>query len=185
MASQRLIWPSGGTFTGNGDTQNLTTPGAVSAADSTYTGAQGVNNNPTTIGERYGTWGWDAVIPSNATITDVQLEYKWKGTRLGGSVVGHAFARISGTNQADHTNTQSATFSGGVTVGPFSIFSDRSWTRADLLDGTFEMVIRATSIDPTGWSSIGWDYIAVTVNWTVPTAIVIPPALFTAHLLRR
>lgn len=171
-SSLRLLWPSGGSSAVyTGDTA-FTTPGNVSASDGTYTGTQSVSSS-SHIGERYGNWGWDAQILVGSTITDVKLEYKYKGTRVSGSLVGHMFARIGGTDQTDHTDTESATFSSGVVVGPTSIFGDRSWTRADLLDGTFEMVVRATSTTGS-WTSVGFDYIAVTVNWNVPASLVIP-----------
>lgn len=172
MASLRLIWPSGGTANTYSTDTTLTTPGNVSAADGTYTGAQAVSTGA--LGQRYGTWGWDANIPAGSTITDVQLEYKYKGTKIANNLIGHTFARISGTDQADHTDTESATFSGGTVIGPFSVFSDRSWTRADLLDGTFEMVIRATTSSGS-WTGVGWDYIAVTVNWTPPSNLFNAP----------
>ncbi len=162
MATADILWPSTGStavYSGGG----FTAPTAVSADDGVYaTGNVGVST--VARGTAYGNWGFDALIPSGATISDVKYTYQYfVGTT--GAVAGTARvkARISGSDLANHDNTSQPLTP--TTIGPTSIFSDKSWTRADLLDGVFQVVleIRKGSLATQAFS---FDFLEIAVTYS-------------------
>lgn len=130
------IWPCAGTkvvYSGPG----LVNPGNVCQADGIYaTAAVAVGG---VAGERYGLFGLDALIPPSATITRVRIVSFGHADGVAPAVTLRQKARVGGTDQANHDHALGL----ADTIFVDDVTADRAWTRADLLDGTFEMVIEA------------------------------------------
>jgi len=142
----------------------LTNPTNVYADDGTYTTAAPAAKN-TTLGTRYGTFGFDGVIPTDATITKVQLIYEWKCSTTGSI----ATARIrSSVVTTDGTNHDDATEPAADTTNTYDITAERSWVRADLLDGTFFVELHAIRGNSSTAVTFSFDYVKVEVTYTVP-----------------
>jgi len=136
----------------------FTNPGNANADDGVYATVL-VSSGTGLQGERYGTFGFDAAIPAGATINSVTVEYQYKWSSSSATSV-TARARVGGVVQTAHTDSGSPTADRTVTQ---SLTADRSWTRADLLDGTFEITVRPSSTPSTTFSI---DYVKVTVDYT-------------------
>lgn len=106
---------------------------------------------------QFGNFEFDSLIPVGATINAVTLKTQ------GGSLSASAYirGRVSESDLASHTLWTGSQYP----EGNFSIAitGDRSWTRADLLDGTFEVHLGAVVGD---YMTAGWDYLWVEVDYT-------------------
>jgi hypothetical protein len=127
--------------------------------------AVGADPGPTGLvfGNKWGTFGFGAVIPVGATITKVQVIIEDGITGIG--VNGHLNTQpiVGGTDQ-----TLRGDFSGLETypvVHTVDHTADRAWTRADLLDGTFEVNVRFVA-DVINGNTCNLDYVKVEVTYT-------------------
>jgi hypothetical protein len=162
MATADILWPATGStavYSGGG----LTNSAAVSADDGTYATCT-VTAGTIAKGTAYGNWGFDALIPSGATISDVQYTYQYFVSVT--SVVhpiARVKARISASDLANHDDNSQPTVA--TTVGPTSIFSDRSWVRADLLDGVFQFVLEARKGSAAS-QNFSFDFLEIAVTYS-------------------
>jgi RHS repeat-associated protein len=159
--------PQSGSSTRPPSTNNAgwTNSGNAYTSDNTYATASPAKNQTTSV--RVGTFGFDAQIPANATITNVTVSVEWKVdttssiATLGSQVyVGGTARGTEFVNSAEPTSdtTQTYTVSG--------------LTRADLLDGTFEVQARASRGNSNTAFTASLDTVSVQVDYTIPG----PPA---------
>jgi hypothetical protein len=127
-------------------------------------------STPTTHSVMFGGFGFDNLIPSNATITSVQSEARWKlstttaHATLGLQAYANATSTALGTETTDTTapltdTTRTQTVTTGV-------------TRADLDDANFGVMVRVSRDSSTATVNPDFtaylDYVRVTVSWTAP-----------------
>jgi RHS repeat-associated protein len=130
------------------------------ASDNQYATAAPGKNMTTSV--RVGTFGFNTSIPANATITGVTVSVEWKATSgsiatLGSQVYAAGVAKgTEFTNSSPPTSdiTQSYTVSG--------------LTRADLLDGTFEVNVRASRGNSNTGFTASLNAVSVQVDYTTP-----------------
>jgi hypothetical protein len=125
------------------------------------------------------TFGFDSAIPVGATIDQVNIRTEWRVNTTSG--IGHlelqAFVSGGAVGTVDTNSAEPTT----LTTETFDITADRAWTRADLLDGTFDLRCRGRNGNSTTDPSYRWDYIAVEVVYTatvvepLPKPPVVPP----------
>lgn len=109
------------------------------------------------------TFGFDSSVPSGATITVVEIRTEWRVNSTGGIANLEVQAFVSGSavgsvraNAAEPTT---------LTTQDFDITADRSWTRADLLDGVFEIRMRGRNGNSTTDPSYRWDHVAARITY--------------------
>ena len=118
------------------------------------------------------TFGFGALIPSGSTIDTVEIRADWRLNNAGGIGILELQAFVSGgavgsvrANSAEPTT---------LTTDTFNITADRSWTRADLLDGTFELKCRGRNGNNATDPSYRFDHIAAQITYTEPAVAVTP-----------
>lgn len=142
----------------------FTNPNNLHADDGVYGTSAPAKNG--TLGSRYGTFGFDGVIPAGSTISTVKIVYEFKVSVNTSVAVQRVKARIGGVDEENHDNPAEPTIDTVVTV---DITADRTWTRADLLNGTFEVVAEATRGNTNTAYTASWDYVKVEVTYAAPT----------------
>lgn len=146
----------------------LTNPNNAHADDNTNaTAAPGKN---VVLGTRYGTFGFDGVVPSGATISQVRILYGYFVSTASSIATARTLARISAVDQATHDDTAEPLAETQIAV---DITADRAWTRADLLDGTFEAVLEARQGNSSTAVTFNFDYIKVEVTYDSAVNLVI------------
>ena len=129
------------------------------AADNTYATAVPAKNGTTSV--RVGTFGFDSQIPAGATITNVTVSVEWKVdittsiATLGSQVYVGGVAR--GTELVNTAEPTSDTI---------QTYTVSGLTRADLLDGTFEVQVRASRGNSNTVLTASLDAVTVTVDYT-------------------
>lgn len=136
----------------------LTNPNNAHADDGSYaTAAPGKN---TTLGQEYQNFGFDSAIPAGAQIVSVTLNVEWK-VSVNTSI---ATLRVrSSVSESDGTNHDNAAEPTTDTAESFNITAERTWTRNDLLDGTFEVELHAVQGNSSTAVTFSFDYVSVTV----------------------
>lgn len=125
--------------------------------------------NTTNVREQ-GTFGFStAVVPDNATITQVQLQVEWRVT-LSAGVIGilGVRARVGTTDLTIHENSAEPTT---LTVETFDITAERVWTPADLRDGTLKTRLEPRNGNDADAEVYEFDYVALQVTYTVPGGV--------------
>lgn len=142
----------------------LTNPNNCHADDGSYaTAAPGKN---TTLGTRYGTFGFDAQIPAGSTIQRVRLIYQWKASVNTSIATARIRASIGTTDLTDHDDT---TEPAADTTNTYDITGERGWTRADLLDGTLFVELHAVQGNSSNAVTFSFDFVQVEVTYHYPT----------------
>lgn len=141
----------------------LSNPTRVSAADGSYATVSLADGD--TAGERYGDFGFDALIPEMAEITLVQIDYGYKaGTNALPAEYAGLVAQMIWSAPADHSTTHNPSSTGDQNVTR-DITAALSWTRNSLLDGTFFVTLGG--INGSGKSAtFSFDYLRVIVRYT-------------------
>lgn len=112
-------------------------------------------------------FGFDSSIPVGAGINTVTLEVEWKVSTTSGIANLEATVAVSGTPgtyQTDSAEPTTDTARSYVMSRP----GGGSWTRADLLDAVFTVLLRARSGNSATSVDYTFDYARVTVDYTVP-----------------
>lgn len=110
------------------------------------------------------TFGLGALIPAGSTITKVEIRAEWRVNSTSGiATLGLQSFVSAGAVGAERTNATEPTT---LTTDTFDVTADRTWTRANLLDGTFELKVRGTNGNSTNDPSYRVDHIAVQVTYT-------------------
>lgn len=130
------------------------------AAYATITGA----TKNTTIGElALSGFDFDSQIPSGATIDSVELIVDWKvSTTSSVAILGTAYEVSAAAGTYQENSAEPTT----DTTNTYDVTALRTWTRANLLDGTFRMLLRARQGNSTTSVVYSFDYAAVRVNYT-------------------
>jgi hypothetical protein len=142
-----------------------TNANANDAATAQYTiAAKNTTGNENTLTN----FGFDGDIPAGSVINSVQLEVEHRVSGTGGIAFLESAVAVSGTvgtfnsDGAEPTTDTAATYSAVARPG------GGSWTRADLLDGTFTVRLRARSGNSATSVTYHWDYARVTVDYSPP-----------------
>jgi len=120
-----------------------------------------------TIDSRWKTFGFDGVLPSDATITAVKIIYEYKVDTQASIATLNSQATVSGTDcptTADTDTTEPLT----DTVVTKDITSCRSWTRDDLLDANFKVRIGGKRGNSNTAVTFSLDYVKVEVTYETP-----------------
>jgi hypothetical protein len=140
----------------------LTNPNNAHADDGSYaTAAPGKN---TTLASKYQNFGFDSAIPATATITKVQISYQWKCSVNTSIATARTYTKVGGSNGSNHDD---ATEPAGDTTNTYDVTSERSWTRANLLDGTFEVALAAVQGNSSTAVTFSYDYVQAIVDWNL------------------
>jgi hypothetical protein len=143
-----------GTWTNNG---NITTDDGTEATFSL------TSKNTSGRWNRGQTFGFDSSIPVGSTITLVEIRSEWRVNNAGGIANLEMQAFVSGTGVGSvRANSAEPTT---LTTDTFDITADRSWVRADLLNGTFEIRIRGRNGNSTTDPSYRWDHVAARITY--------------------
>lgn len=150
----------------------LTNPTNAYADDTSYaTGAPGKN---TTLATKYGNFGFDAIIPSGATITKVQIIELHKVSTTSSVATCRTYTKVGGSAGSNHDD---ATEPAADTTKTYDVTAERSWTRANLLDGTLEVVLAAVQGSSGTAVTMSFDFVKVEVTWEAsPTTALNTPA---------
>lgn len=149
-----------------------TAPTAVQADDNTLaTVASAATKNVDAGIREQGDFGFDGQIPAGATINTVTLEVEQMVSTTLGIANQSVLARVGGVDGTAQVDTAEPTT---ITARTYSVTrpGGGSWTRADLLDGTFATRIRGFNGNSATAITYSWDYVRVTVNYTNPTSAV-------------
>lgn len=138
----------------------LTNPNNAHADDGSYaTAAPGKN---TTLATKYQTFGFDAQIPVGSLIDKVQLIYEYKVSVTTSIATGRIYYKISGVAGSNNNDATEPTVD---TVNTYDVTSARSWTREDLLNGTFEVALAAVQGNSSTAVTFSFDYVKVEVTY--------------------
>ena len=112
----------------------------------------------------YGNFGFDSLIPADSIINSVTIEAQWYVSTTASSATFRLAALVSNVLKgSEHTDTSEPTSNKDTSYGVTA-----TWSRADLLDGTFEVRVRAQrGAGATGYTMY-LDYVRVVVDYTAP-----------------
>jgi hypothetical protein len=150
-----------------------TNANADDGAYATYTiAAKNTTGNVNTLSN----FGFDSSIAAGSTINSVQLEVEHKVSTNGGIAHLESAVAISGTPGTFNTDSAEPTTDTARTYATLARPGGGSWTRNDLLDGTFTVQLRARSGNSSTSVTYSWDYARVTVDYTAPQPLT--PSLY-------
>lgn len=112
----------------------------------------------------YGNFGFDSLIPADSIINSVTIEAQWYVSTTASSATFRLAALVSNVLKgSEHTDTSEPTSNKDTSYGVTA-----TWSRADLLDGTFEVRVMAQrGAGATGYTMY-LDYVRVVVDYTAP-----------------
>ena len=114
-----------------------------------------------TTSVRVGTFGFDSQIPVGATITNVTVSVEWKVSTIDSIATLGSQVYVGGVARGTElVNTAEPT---SDTVQTYTV---SGLTRADLLDGTFEVQVRASRGNSNTVVTASLDAVTVTVDYT-------------------
>jgi hypothetical protein len=121
------------------------------------------------------TFGFDSLLPADATITKVELQIRWRMNSTSGIGNRDICWAISGTRD---TNTHSLTTEPVVLETTLmDVTAERAWTRNDLLNATFGVHARGRNGNNATDPSYRFAWIKVQVTYTTPVnASIAQPA---------
>jgi hypothetical protein len=139
------LWPSSAAWTAIG--AGYTNPTNASKNDGVAFATAVLGASSGEVGDKYGNFGFNGIIPAGSSIIKVEILFKGKVSGSGTeTLTGRIRAVVGGTDQANHDVTEGAT----LTSHSYDVTADRAWTRADLLDGTFEVAVAGLTGAGTG-----------------------------------
>lgn len=148
----------------------LTNPNNAHADDGVYsTAAPGKN---VILATKYQTFGFDALIPTDAAIVKVQLIYEFNVSVTTSIATGRTYYKISGVAGS---NNDDATEPTSDKIDTYDVTAARAWTRADLLDGTLEVVLAAVQGSSSTAVTFSFDYVKVEVTYSVIPDVIMAP----------
>lgn len=114
---------------------------------------------------KVGNFGFDGVIPAAAIINSVEIQIRWRMNSAAGIGNRDVIWALSGTR---HTTLQTLTTEPTtLETSVFDATADRAWTRADLLDGVFEVHARGRNGNSTTDPSYRFAWIKVNVDYAL------------------
>lgn len=145
---------SGGGFDDSGVNLSGGDDGGYSAATPAKNAGQG------TVFGSFG-FGPNGSVPIGAAIDSVKVIYERKYDVDTSEGISRVKYRIDGIEGPDYDNTDMPLTDTVVTVE----LTDRGFTREDLLDGIFEVIVEARRGDTDTEHTQSWDYVKVEVEW--------------------
>src|SRR3990167_4952888 len=115
-----------------------------------------------------GGYGFDAAIPAGATINSVAIEVEHRVQTTGNVCFLENLASLTDFTDGGQVNSD-AMEPTTLTARSYATYprpGGGSWTRDDLLDGTFKTRIRARNGNNDTENTWEWDYIRVVVDYT-------------------
>ncbi len=155
------------------------TAATLNSDNAAYATVTGATKN-VTIGElALSGFDFDSQIPSGATIDQVELIVDWKvSTTSSVAVLGTAYEVSAAAGTYQENSAEPTT----DTTNTYDVTALRSWTRANLLDGTFRMLLRARQGNSTTSVVYSYDYAAVRVNYTAAAPPNAPTVATPSHI---
>lgn len=144
----------------------LTTPNNAHADDGSY--ATALPGKNTTLASKYQNFGFDSVIPAGSLITKVQIIYQWKASVTTSIATARTYYKIGGVAGS---NNDDATEPAADTTNTIDVTSARSWTRADLLNGTLEVALSAVQGNSSTAVTFSFDFVQVEVTHELPVTL--------------
>src|SRR3990167_390519 len=141
----------------------LTNPNNGHADDGVYATCAPAKNGA--LGQKYQTFGFDSNLPSDATVTKVKIIYEYKVSTTASIATARTKAIISAVEEENHDDTSEPTTD---TVKTIDITADRTWTRANLLNAAFEVVLEGRRGNSNTAVTFSFDYVKVEVTYTQP-----------------
>ena len=141
----------------------LTNPNNGHADDGVYATCAPAKNGA--LGQKYQTFGFDSNLPSDATVTAVKIIYEYKVSTTASIATARTKAIISAVEEENHDDTTEPTTD---TVKTIDITADRTWTRANLLNAAFEVVLEGRRGNNNTAVTFSFDYVKVEVTYTQP-----------------
>lgn len=117
-------------------------------------------------------FGFDSAIPAGATINQVQIRMEYRVNNTGGVANPEMQAFVSGA-AVGSVRAGSPAEPTTLTINTFDVTADRAWTRADLLDGVFEIRCWGRNGNSTTDPSYRWDYVAAEVTYTAQQTVTL------------
>jgi hypothetical protein len=117
-----------------------------------------------TYGNNYKTFGFDAVIPAGATINAVKTICKHNEKIVDNRT--NSIPIVGGVDQL----TRAFAVQTALLTDTNDHTSDRSWTRADLLDANFKVGLTGQEVSGIANANVAIDYIKVEVTYTAAAA---------------
>jgi hypothetical protein len=119
--------------------------------------------------------GFDSAIPASAVITKVEIRAEWRVNNAGGIGILELQAFVGGVAVgAVRANSAEPTT---LTTDTFDITADRTWTRANLLNASFDLKVRGRTGNNATDPSFRFDHIAAQVTYEEPATGPIAQAL--------
>ena len=144
----------------------------LNTADTTYANITGASKNVDIGRLRCQTFNFDTAIPATATISQVDILVEWKVSTTASIPHLGTAPRITSTIGTYNENSAEPTTDTVNTYANVARPGGGAWTRNDLLDGTFEVMLRARQGNSSNSVRYDFDYIEVTVTYTIP-----PPSI--------
>lgn len=138
----------------------LTNPNNAHADDGSYATATPGKN--VTLATKYQTFGFDSLIPASALIALVLIEYEFKVSVNTSIASGRTYYKVSGVAGSNNDDSSEPL---ADKINFVNVTSQRSWTRSDLLNGTFEVVLAAVQGNSSNAVTFSFDYVKVTVGY--------------------
>jgi hypothetical protein len=139
----------------------LTNPANAYSDNGVYaTAAPGKN---VTKANEYGTFGFDVILPASCTIDKIQIIYEFKVSVNTSIATARVHSLVSGSAQANHDDATEPLSDKTVTV---NITADRTWTRANLLNGVLTVALEAVQGNSSTAVTFSFDYVKVEVTYT-------------------
>lgn len=137
---------------------------------------RGTTKNSSNDREQAG-YGFDAAIPSNATIDQVDIEVEHRVASTANVCFLENLAYVSGTAGAVNSDSLEPTVLTARVYAAYARPGGGGWTRNDLVDANFKTRIRARNGNNATSNTWEWDYIRVKVTYTIP-----PPSITSASM---
>jgi YD repeat-containing protein len=140
--------------------------GNAYASDNAYATSAPAKNTTTAI--KVGAFGFDATVPANAAITSVTVTVEWKVSTTASIATLGAQAWVNGVavgSEFVNSAEPMADLSQPFTVSGL--------TRAQLLDGVFQVRVRATRGNSNNVFTASLDAVSVRVNYTTPHIVTL------------
>lgn len=145
-----------------------TTPTNANADDAAYATYTIAAKNTTGVENLLENFGFDAVIPVGAAISQVALEVQHKVSTNAGIAHLESAVAVGGTTGTFNTDSTKPTTDTAVAYTSVARPGGGAWTRDDLLDGTFTVRLRARSGNNATSVVYSWDYARVVVTYSMP-----------------
>lgn len=147
----------------------LTNPNNAQADDGSYATASPGKN--VTLATKYQNFGFDSLIPPNSKITKVQIIYQFKVDVTTSIATARTYYKISGTPGSNNDDATEPTTDKTNTI---DVTAARSWTRADLLNGTLEVALSAVQGNSSTAVVFSFDFVQVEVTHELPATLWVP-----------